>query len=491
VAPAFSRAAARSAADARARGAAGAQSPRAAFSAAPGSVLPDGVSGLFTGAAVAALVVLMIVPDGFDYGALATDGAPTYGGTLSRLLWLALLGAGLTALAWRASLARSLLRWLNPFLLVFIVLAAASIAWSIDPLVTARRLIRVVAIVAVALAFGLIAWHPRRFQNVLRPVVTAMLAGSLVFGVTRPELAIHQETSGVLAGAWHGLASHKNGLGDLACVGLILWLHAWLSRETRPLFAMLGAGLATACLYLSRSSTSLVAMGLALLFLLLLLGLPSALRRYMPWLVALFAGVLVTISLVLLRILPGLHTLLTPVGALTGKDLTLTGRSEIWDLMLDHIGQQPYLGTGYGAYWARSDQGTPSFEFVLKLGFDPGSAHNGYLEVLNDLGALGLGVLLLYLVVFVLQAVRLMRSDHAQAALFLALFLQQAVANLTESRWFSALSVDFVIMTLATVALARALLERHRRQLSDALRHHASAIASSAVRTSPHPVVRP
>jgi hypothetical protein len=34
-----------------------------------------------------------------------------------------------------------------------------------------------------------------------------------------PEYAIHQETEGVLAGAWHGLSSHKNGLGDLAAIG--------------------------------------------------------------------------------------------------------------------------------------------------------------------------------------------------------------------------------------------------------------------------------
>ena len=151
------------------------------------------------------------------------------------------------------------------------------------------------------------------------------------------------------------------------------------------------------------------------------------------------------------------------IGAITGKDMTFTGRTDIWDIMFEHIRRHPWVGTGYGAYWTGTEQGTPSFEFVARLGFDPASAHNGYLDVLNELGALGLVVLFGYLAVFVAQSLRLMHVDRYQAALFLALFLQQAITNLAESRWFSPLSVDFVIMTLATTALARALIEQHRR----------------------------
>jgi hypothetical protein len=42
----------------------------------------------------------------------------------------------------------------------------------------------------------------------------------------------------------------------------------------------------------------------------------------------------------------------------------------------------------------------------------------------------------------------------------LTLFMQQTIANLSESHWFSVLSVQFVLMTLATTALARLLLEQ-------------------------------
>ena len=408
-----------------------------------------------------ALTVLMIVPDGLDYANLASVAAPESGSIVSRLLWLTLLGAGIIVLLWRAAFAWQVARSLNLFLLAFVVLAAASIAWSMEPSVTARRLIRAVTIVIDSMAFVLMGWHALRFQNVLRPVITVVLLGSIVFGLGWPDLAIHQETLDVLAGAWRGLTNHKNSLGDLACIGLIFWFHAWLSRQARALPALVGGALAVACIYLSRSSTSAVAAVFTLLFLTMLLRSPRALHRYMPWLVALFIAALVTYSLALLQIVPGLHTLLSPIGAITGKDVTFTGRTDIWDIMSEHISLHPILGTGYGAYWTGYREGTGAYDFFARLNFNPGSAHNGYLEILSDLGALGLLVLLGYLASFVAQSLRLLPADRNQAALYLALFLQQALANLSESHWFSVLSVDFVIMTLATAGLARSLLE-HR-----------------------------
>jgi hypothetical protein len=56
-----------------------------------------------------------------------------------------------------------------------------------------------------------------------------------------------------------------------------------------------------------------------------------------------------------------------------------------------------------------------------------------------------------------------MKMERGQAALYLALFFQQAITNLSESHWFSVLSVDFIIMTLTTMAVARALLEYRLR----------------------------
>jgi di/tricarboxylate transporter len=89
---------------------------------------------------------------------------------------------------------------------------------------------------------------------------------------------------------------------------------------------------------------------------------------------------------------------------------------------------------------------------------------------LNDLGAVGLILLLGYLALFFRDSIRLYAIDRSQGALFLGLLLQQATINLSEPLWFNVLLVDFVIMSIATTCLARSLLEsRHRKPISNSI----------------------
>ncbi len=407
-----------------------------------------------------ALLVLLIVPEGFNYSILLDGQAPAAGGPLSRVLWLGLLLSAAAVIVWRASLAWRLLGTLNPFLLLFAALAVASIVWSIAPEVTVRRDIRLITILAVCLAFCLTGWHARRFQNVLRPALTAVLLGSVVFGLAAPGLAIHQDLAPELAGAWRGLANHKNTFGAIACASLILWLHAWLTGETRTWRALCGSALAAACLLLSSSSTAVISAAVGGAFLLFLLLSPRSLRPYLKFLVVFVMLVLVVYALAILRLIPGLGVLLAPLTLTTGFDMTFTGRSEIWALIVEQIQLNPLLGVGYGAYWIGPVPESPSYEFVWRMGsFYPGSAHNGYLDIANDLGGTGLACLLGYIVVHLRQSLRALLVEKPLGALLLALFLQQALINLSESHWFNVLSLQFALMTLATAALARQLLE--------------------------------
>jgi O-antigen ligase len=157
---------------------------------------------------------------------------------------------------------------------------------------------------------------------------------------------------------------------------------------------------------------------------------------------------------------------MAPITALTGKDMWSSGRAEIWAVLSDHIRYHPFLGTGYGAYWTAGPVvGTDAYAFMWRMGsFYPGTAHNGYLDIVNDLGFAGLVILIAYVIAYVWQSLQLLGIDRHQGALYLALFIQQAITNLSETHWFSVRSVDFVILTLATMALARGLLE-HRLRL--------------------------
>jgi hypothetical protein len=100
---------------------------------------------------------------------------------------------------------------------------------------------------------------------------------------------------------------------------------------------------------------------------------------------------------------------------------------------------------------------------VSELYFYPTESHNGYLELISDLGVLGLVLLLAYLAVFLRQSLKLIRMNRAQGALYICLFFQQAVVNLSESMWLNIGSFPFVLMTIATFTLARALFDERLR----------------------------
>jgi len=76
------------------------------------------------------------------------------------------------------------------------------------------------------------------------------------------------------------------------------------------------------------------------------------------------------------------------------------------------------------------------------------------------LGYVGLLCLLGYLWSFLRQAIALLKFDQSQAVLYLALLFHQLITNLTETTWLSSSSFDFVVMTFATFAMARAMVEQ-------------------------------
>jgi len=406
------------------------------------------------------MIVMMIVPVSLFSGGGEEGGAE--GNPLTRALWLAILAVATVAALGRSALSLRVCRRLNVFMLLFMVLAAASLVWSIDPSQTARNMVRMMTIFAASLAVAVVGWNPRRYQQLLRPVLTTALAGSIVLGIVSPDQAIHHELNAELANAWHGLFLTKNALGTAASFTFILWAHGWLTRETRRGAAVLGMAIAGACLFLSRSSTSIITTVLTSLALILLVHTPSSWRRAVPYLTSGLVGMILLFSLAMLKVVPGLEILVAPIPAITGKDLTFSNRTKIWTAVVEHAKYRPLLGSGYAAYWTMGNP-TPDMEsYAIKSqleGFYPGSAHNGYLQVLNDLGTVGLCCLLAYFYVFVRDSLQLYRIDQSQGALFLALFLQQATANLTEPLWFNVLLVEFALMLMATTCLSRSLLE--------------------------------
>jgi O-antigen ligase len=222
------------------------------------------------------------------------------------------------------------------------------------------------------------------------------------------------------------------------------------------MLAIAGTAISFACLLLSRSNTSLFATLLACMFMFAVMRVPVIRDRFSPHVAIGFAAVLIITEMLIQRVIPGISVILAPITGLTGKDATFSARTIIWDIIKDHIRASPLLGTGYGAYWTGATPDSPSYVFVYRMYFYPTESHNGYLDIMNDLGILGLGVLLLFIVAYVRQALQLMKFDRAQASIYLALLYLQLVMNMSESDWISR-SSTFAILMLATTTMARSL----------------------------------
>jgi O-antigen ligase len=71
------------------------------------------------------------------------------------------------------------------------------------------------------------------------------------------------------------------------------------------------------------------------------------------------------------------------------RTTTLSGRTVIWDVVIDFVGQRPVLGWGFMAIWTEQ----PILDALTLRGAAVYEAHSGYLEVLLGAGLLGFAAL--------------------------------------------------------------------------------------------------
>ncbi len=316
-----------------------------------------------------------------------------------------------------------------PVLPALLLLALASTAWSVEPGVTLRRAVAFTAYALLAVVMG-VRWSGRELVERLLWLALVLLGLALLFRLALPGLAVMAD------GAWRGAFAHKNVLGQMASFAVLILLVGWRHRLVGRALLLPALALALLFLVLSRSATALV-VTLAAGGGYLLLGRdgPAPLAK-----AAIFAFASAGLSLA------ALWLLLEPeqAVALLGRDLTLTGRLPLWDLVLARIAERPWLGHGYQALFT-----VPSFaDYVLvTLGWNAPNAHSGYLEVALGLGWIGLGLTLLLLAQAGLRALSALARREAvlgQAALLL--LFAHLFRNLVESELLQQTNLSWLLL---------------------------------------------
>lgn len=376
------------------------------------------------------------------------------GSPLDRTIFAGLELLGIMALSVRKN---GLLRLIqsNVWVIIFFLYWAISITWSDYSFVSFKRWIKDVG----HLIMIMIILSEADPGNALRAVFSRIAYLAIPFSVVLikyfPELGRYYNrwTWNV---AFCGVTTGKNALAStiLVCTLFLIWqlieIHKnrfktidkmdWAARVSLLLMAFW-------IFTIVDSSTALICLIIGILGL-LYFGLPNA--RTQIWRVGTYGLFTIMIILAILA----LPYILGFVVESSGRDLTFTGRVEIWSLALS-MPINPLVGTGYQSFWL----GPYAEQMWEVFYFHPNQAHNGYLETYLNGGLIALAILfgLIFYSGFQLKDEFLRGKSYI--ALLVIFFLVSLIYNITEAVFNRMDIIWFIFLT--------ACLSRTRRAASD------------------------
>lgn len=267
----------------------------------------------------------------------------------------------------------------------FVVYAFVSIIWTSSVRETVGAVVGIIGL--FAFAAGLVNFYGRNLPNLL---VSCIYIYSLIlfpffilgmsfvsYGLTAEDIAYRGY--GTVQNTFAGLAGHKNLIGNLTGIAVVMCYCLYRENRMRGyLFKLLFLSLV---LISSQSTTSIASAAVAItVFELALWGgrKPLKLRFYLILLSA-FSFLVFTIS----------FYFWSDILKLMGENETLSSRTRLWSMVISVGLDNFWFGNGFGAFWADGSTAVLDSTRIFS-GKIFQQAHNGYLELFAQGGALGL-----------------------------------------------------------------------------------------------------
>ena len=366
------------------------------------------------------------------------------GSPLDRAALLVLIAAGIAVLLPRR------LQWgkifsQNKWLFIYFGYLAVSCLWSEYPFVSIKRWVKDAGNIVMVLVILSEKDPVAAAKAVLLRCGYLLIPFSVVYVKYIPSLGrYYDQWTG--QPYYCGVMGNKNAMGMslFVCTLFLFWkmVGQWDKRKARsadkldlPLhgFLMLMCGW---LLFKAHSSTAMVCtiLGAAILLALRLPAVRSKVEKF-----GLYTGAIVIILLLLNSVVD--------LGAsfveLVGRDLTFTGRTAIWNLVLSE-GTNPVIGVGFSSFWLGDRTARLSEAYF----YDLNQAHNGYIETYLNNGYVGVALLLVVIAFSFRPIKRDILSGVPFGALRLAFLIPALFYNMTEAAfdrldllWFGMLLV--------------------------------------------------
>ncbi len=352
---------------------------------------------------------------------------------------------------------RSVVRPMVPYILI-VTLCIVSSVWSPYPLVSFRKSINL----GVCVLFGVYLFLRLGLNRTLNMVivytaVAAILSVLLYFAI--PSLGHETQFLGY-ENALRGVFPQKNVAGE----------------------AMLTAQIALVYLVMTSQMSVVTFSVLTLFFFGVQIMTMSASATMVTMVVWAFGAFLFTKGRIRLRLLflylggsAGIVlaaiVLFDPelIFAAAGRDASLTGRVPLWTALIPFIKQRFFLGWGYSGFFLADSLDTQALWASIE--WQPSNAHNGYLDILLQIGAIGLGLYAwvwvrnIRLSYFLLRPTRW--TNQAPEALWCALFMAANIAlNVDEGPL--PYQDQFTMLMPATILGVEFAYRRHRERTAAA-----------------------
>ena len=354
-------------------------------------------------------------------------------------------------------------------LTLFLLWCLLTVLWSDFPMTSFKRWMQAFGSFVVLTAALLHFDSPENALDNIKKILLVYLPLSLL-----AVLFVYEATQWEFP-AWRGLAPSKNWLGQITLTSVIVWSSFWSQKNTRRKW--LGAVFFAISLILllgSKSTTSMLALGVVAVSAAFLAFERRMAQLGVGYFLSLFLLGAVSF-LLLLAAWENIDVKATFFDAL-GKDATFTDRIFLWTAVIENAQQHVLTGGGFDGFWV---VGNEEMDYMYKkFVWLPNQAHNGYIDMLNEIGVIGVGLFLLVICNFFIALAKLQSPQIWKWFIVAAL-----IVNLQESTFFRFNAVSGIMFTLGYLAVFR------QRQLQNRQRENRH-MSSEQPNTEPAPTLR-
>jgi exopolysaccharide production protein ExoQ len=362
------------------------------------------------------------------------------------VVWLLMINA-------RRVIAQALQMRLLTLLALFTICSAL---WSQDPFRSAYN--GAFYLIETLFAFYLVLrFDPEEILSIMMMAGVSLSVLSLIMVFLFPQFGVNQSARDGLA--WTGLFTDRTSTGK--CMLYLLTPAIIFRRRSFNNRHMLYILLMLIMVFMAHAATARV---ILLFYIALMISMSLSRkfgRRSSLLIIGMFIAAGALIAVVGLPILPRL------LGAL-GRNATLSGRTEIWHLVLASIAKRPLLGYGYYSFW-QGFKGE-SANIILGAHWMFGYAHNGILEICLQLGLVGTALFFATLFQAMGNAWFCLRNGCPPAVQwYVGIIGLTAVYNIDESTVLWPIDILSLMYVVACCGLARAAREVALKRKMEAL----------------------